>query len=136
MPSLDPALWPLLHLQGDIEVYLMTSGLSQDNAHDYSATLLDMIAKSDAVKPSVRAAYTDLSDLDRPSPGDWLAVIDDSHCTVRLGGPGTLWQLAGQSDNPVCWWLEGVGSPYPKTMFRKATEAEIAKHLAATQSTP
>lgn len=65
-----------------------------------------------------------------PRPGTWLAVVDDSDCTVRLGGPGALWRLEGQSASPGCWNLEGVASPYSKRVFRPATQQEIIKHLA------
>lgn len=59
-------------------------------------------------------------------PGDWLVVVDDSNCTVRLGGPGYMWRLIGQSPQyEYCWMLEGVCSPYDKSIFRKATKAEI-----------
>ncbi len=70
-----------------------------------------------------------VDDPSAPRAGDWLAVISDSHCTVKLGGPGHLWQLEGP--NPYyrdCWILKGVGSTYPKSMFRRAHPSEIIKH--------
>lgn len=60
-PDLD-LLSPLLTLQGDIKVYLMANGLSQDNAHDYAATILDKIARSGVTRPELAAAYAALSD--------------------------------------------------------------------------
>ncbi len=63
-------------------------------------------------------------------PGDWLVVVDDSNCTVRLGGPGYMWQLVGQSPHyKHCWRLKDVVSPYDKSIFRKATKAEVMQKL-------
>ena len=71
-----------------------------------------------------------VEDPDSPQPGDWVAVINDDHCTVRLGGPGHLWQIAAQSATyRDHWQLKGVGSPYPKSMFRRALEREKRAHL-------
>lgn len=128
-------LFPLLSLQGDIKIHLINQGLPQDCAHAAAASLLDVIARSKAIRPEVAQAYAVLSaeqeiDPDEPKPGDWLAVVDDSGCTVRLGGPGHLWKCRRQSfGSPHCWELEGVDSPYSKTIFRKATVAEIEAHL-------
>ncbi len=65
-------------------------------------------------------------DEDILKPGDWLVVVDSSHCTVGLSG---LWKLKGQCrEFPDCWEIEGTG-PYSKKTFRKATPAEISHKL-------
>lgn len=62
-----------------------------------------------------------------PRSGDWLAVVDDSSCTVRLGGPGRLWQFDRPSYQCSGYWhIRGVCAPYSKDIFRRATEEEIA----------
>lgn len=65
---------------------------------------------------------------DEVNPGDWVAVVDDSDCTVRLGGPGAIWRVRAEA-SPTTWWLHEVASPYTKTIFRKATADEIRAHL-------
>jgi hypothetical protein len=130
MTPITPALSALLVLQGDIKVHLISQGLSQECANAAAADLLDIVARSTVTRPEIAAAYAALGngepDPDEPQPGDWLVVVDDSDCTVRLGGPGHMWRCKHQSfHNPSCWVLEGVGSPYSKSIFRKATEAEV-----------
>ncbi len=66
-------------------------------------------------------------------PGDWVAVIDDSHCTVRLGGPGALWRMEADAGGGNVR-LYGVSSPYGRAMFRRATAEEIAAHRASKAS--
>lgn len=137
--SIDLSLLPLLSLQGDIKTHLMSRGLPQDVCHYAACELLDLVAQSSAMKDELREAYLALCAAQEPpdpneaKPGDWLVVVDDGCCTVRLGGPGVLYRCVRQSFmHPDCWELEGVGSPYDKTIFRKATEAEIAaktRHL-------
>lgn len=61
---MNPDLLPLLHLQGDLKVALLQYGLSQERAHDLAGKLLDLIAKSLAIKPNVAAAYEALSEGD------------------------------------------------------------------------
>ena len=57
-------------------------------------------------------------------PNDWVVVLDDSDCTVKLGGPGYMWKVVNPI-NEIYFYLDGVPSPYSKHIFRKATKAEI-----------
>jgi hypothetical protein len=66
-----------------------------------------------------------LLDPSAPKQGDWIVVIDDSFCTMKLG-IGRFYKIKGQSRNySDCWELQGVVSPYSKNIFRLATEEEI-----------
>lgn len=59
-------------------------------------------------------------------PERWVVVLDDSNCTVGIGGAGHLYKLIGQAAYcKDCWKLEGVSGPYGKEIFRFATRQEI-----------
>ncbi len=130
------SLLPLIELQGDIRVYLLGKGLSKECSREAACDITDIIAHSKVVRLDVRAAYAALEVMDAPDPdeikpGDWLAVVDDSDCTVKLGGPGALWKCKRQSfHHPDCWELERAVSPYSKRIFRKATETEVKDGVA------
>ncbi len=61
----------------------------------------------------------------------WVVVVDDSDCTVGMGGEGYLWQVANDYGGYYCMKNGHKGnpymttSPYPKSIFRDATEDEI-----------
>jgi len=55
----------------------------------------------------------------------WVVVVDDSNCTVGVGGEGYLWKVTPCPWNWGCWRLDGAGSPYDKSIFRDATEEEV-----------
>lgn len=61
----------------------------------------------------------------------WVVVVDDSNCTVGMGGEGYMWQVAnddgwnyrmknGYKGNP-----NFTTGPYSKSIFRDATQEEI-----------
>lgn len=93
-----------------------------EQRRDRHVAALDYALEMLATLPPQPAA----ANPDEPQHGDWLAVVDDSGCTVRLGGPGHLWQFERRSYlSPGCWHIRGVAAPYSKSIFRRATQAEI-----------
>jgi hypothetical protein len=52
----------------------------------------------------------------------WIVVLDDSDCTVGVGGEGYLWEVNKSDD---CYYRPNGVTPYPKYMFRDATEQEV-----------
>lgn len=61
----------------------------------------------------------------RNTKDHWVVVLDDSNCTVGVGGEGYIWRVTECSWNTACYKLEGVPSPYHKYIFRDATNGEI-----------
>ena len=57
MPDIA-ALIPILDLQGEIGTRLMRAGLSQADAREISADILDLVVGSPLVEPSIRLLYT------------------------------------------------------------------------------
>jgi hypothetical protein len=64
----------------------------------------------------------------------WVVVVDDSNCTVGMGGEGYMWEVM-QEDNfyyrlkkkniiPNDFFGPTTG-PYDKSIFRDASEEEI-----------
>jgi hypothetical protein len=94
------------------------SGAFPDAEHTYKLTSEEVRQLLNPVSPN------------EPVAGDWLVVLNDSHCTVSVGGPGYMWKNEGQSShNPDCWDIGG-GLPYSKNMFRKATPEEVRSWLS------
>lgn len=63
-----------------------------------------------------------------------MVVIDDSNCTVKIGGPGRLWEVDPSSNYSRGFYnLKGrdgyVLYNYDQSMFRAATEEEIDNWL-------
>lgn len=60
----------------------------------------------------------------------WVVVLDDSNCTVGIGGEGYLQMATGECpwDNN-CYLLEGACTPYSKSIFRDATKEEVDNWL-------
>jgi hypothetical protein len=52
----------------------------------------------------------------------WIVVLDDSDCTVGVGGEGYLWEVHDSIDG---YYRPNGITPYPKNMFRDAAEEEI-----------
>lgn len=65
----------------------------------------------------------------RPKKYKWVVVLDDSMCTVGVGGKGYLWE-AYQSTLENCYELKGTETPYYKSIFRDATSEEIDNWLS------
>ena len=65
----------------------------------------------------------ELYDINKLLSPKWVVVLDDSNCTVGIGGEGYLWEV--DRDSGKYWMLKGIGSPYNKSIFRAATEEEI-----------
>lgn len=59
----------------------------------------------------------------------WVVTVDDSNCTVGVGGEGYLWQVKECPWYQHCYSLKGVGSPYNKSIFRDATPEEVENWL-------
>ncbi len=59
----------------------------------------------------------------------WVVVLDDSNCTVGVGGEGYLWLAKECPWYQDCYLLKGVGSPYNKSIFRDATPEEVENWL-------
>lgn len=57
---MNPALLPLIALQGDLKVYLMRE-MDEAAAHSLAADILDIVAKSPVIKPKLAAAYAELN---------------------------------------------------------------------------
>ena len=54
----------------------------------------------------------------------WVVVLDDSNCTVGVGGEGYLHEVI-DSDNSRYSQKESSWYNYNKSIFRDATESEI-----------
>lgn len=57
----------------------------------------------------------------------WVVVVDDSNCTVGVGGEGYMWEVV-QSPRNLDWYdaaEEHRWYSYTKSIFRDATEEEI-----------
>lgn len=52
----------------------------------------------------------------------WIVTLDDSDCTVGVGGEGYLWEVDESKDH---YYRPNGVTPYPKYIFRDATEDEI-----------
>ncbi len=57
----------------------------------------------------------------------WVVVVDDSNCTVGVGGEGYLWEVE-QSEGNYYNAVKGFYN-YNKSIFRDATEEEINNWL-------
>jgi regulator of replication initiation timing len=58
----------------------------------------------------------------------YVTVIDDSDCTVKLGGPGAVYKVCKKTIQFKDYYLlEGVVGPYSKSIFRPSTQEEIDK---------
>lgn len=65
----------------------------------------------------------ELFDINKQLSPKYVVVLDDSDCTVGVGGEGYLWEV--DYDDGNYWRLKGIGSPYNKSIFRAATQTEI-----------
>ena len=59
----------------------------------------------------------------------WVVVVDDSNCTVGVGGEGCLREAKECPWYQHCYLLKGVKSPYNKSIFRNATPEEVENWL-------
>lgn len=87
------------------------------------------IALCDGSELRIRGADISLIPPDETKQWRWVVVVDDSNCTCGVGGEGYLWRAKQCSWYRHCYSLEGVGPPYDKTIFRDATEEEVANWL-------
>jgi hypothetical protein len=67
--------------------------------------------------------------MNKNNEDHWVVVVDDSNCTVGVGGEGYLWKVKQCWNYSNCWRLEGVCSPYSKSIFRDATKEEVKNWL-------
>lgn len=87
------------------------------------------VLTKDGKKLSGRGKQSDVEDF-------WVVVVDDSNCTMRVGGPGHLWKAKQCPWYEDCWLLNGASSPYPKSIFREATKEEIEKWKSEKKAQP